>query len=254
MKRDKYCYEIINCSTFPDDFGGQKISQLQLKIKQMFDQEKMLRRTARQRALVDLQSTLTNEFHKKVKKEQKKEKKKEKTLLLGRHKNLKEVHKELRKKVTQGKVTMHDSQGDIHDTKDFTFQSPPDPATQTGQLFDKKVFPPIREKLYKTLGVMPSVSHKHYDPIIEKFEKQYDNARPDISKLKANLKQLLKDVRHYICSDSNTMQIALLNEDYEDVVIAVVYFGDNRFALKQAGSTGGNLPARPIEAGVHQGR
>ena len=42
--------------------------------------------------------------------------------------------------------------------------------------------------------------------------------------------------KHYICSDANTMQIALVNEDYDDVVVAVVYFGDSRFSLKSGTS------------------
>lgn len=216
LKVDKYCYELVKHAILPEGFTPLVVAENQLKIKNILDSEKLIRRENKDIAQGDLRGTLIEQFEKNVKILQNKAR----TLIKGDqnrfHNNHMLVLGELRQR----------------------------PQAVIGNI--NKVTAAVRNWHYRDSNA--TISHNNYDPVIEQFERQYNSLRPDLHAIKASLKNTLPHV--IIVSDASHVEISLVNSNYDSLLIAVIYTGDARFRIKHAA----NADTRAIYQHISNGR
>lgn len=229
MKEDKYCYELPRYTTVPRGFDPVDIARAQRLIGDYLEREKHFRRSQRQNALSTLRNTLDAAFAKRVKKEQEARKKQLEAGFKDRGNRLHAVHREM-----------------------FPALYPGGGGAPTGaQIAGSKYLAPVRSDMYRATGYMPEIQHKHYDPVIEQFEQAYVDARPDVNAIRASIKRLLARMPFYIVSDAGSVRVYLLDRGGdEELLVATLYLGDFRFALKAPATSS----TRAVHAHIGNGR
>jgi hypothetical protein len=217
LKADKYCYELVQHAFLPKGFTPVVVAEHQQKIKSLLDSEKLARRGDRNVAQSDLRGTLIKQFEKNVKTLQKKAQTSIKGFQHSFYTNHMAVLNELRPDVPAGPQRVID-----------------------------KVTATVRDWHYRNSNA--TVLHNNYDPVIEKFERQYNSLRPDLHAIKASIKKTLPHV--IIVSDASHVEISLVDSNYDSLLIAVIYTGDARFRIKHTATA----DTRAISQHISNGR
>jgi len=231
VKEDKYCYTLPAHANLPASIPRGLVDRVQKTIGDYLAQEKHLRKASRQAGLVDMRGTLNADFAKRVKTEQEAEKKKLEERFKARGNLLHAVNQQI----------LRQSGG---------------PEDRGAVIAGSKVVAPVRSDMYKATGYMPTIQHRNYDPVIEQFEQRYVAARPDVGAIRDELTrrvQLLKqsfDFGFRVVSDADTIRFYLQGDVGDELLAAVVYLGDARFAVKAQAT----LSTRPIHAHIGNGR